>query len=34
MPGVSDSRWAAEGTTPSKIESALREMLIERHAEN
>ena len=34
MPGVSDSRWAAEGTTPSQIESALREMLIERHAEN
>ena len=34
MPGVSDSRWAAEGTTPSQIEAALRDMLIERHAEN
>jgi len=34
MPGVSDSRWAAEGTTPSQIETALRDMLIERHAEN
>jgi glucose-6-phosphate dehydrogenase assembly protein OpcA len=34
MPGVSDSRWAAQGTTPDAIESALREMLKERHAEN
>jgi glucose-6-phosphate dehydrogenase assembly protein OpcA len=34
MPGVSDSRWAAEGTTPAAIEAALREMLKERHAEN
>jgi glucose-6-phosphate dehydrogenase assembly protein OpcA len=34
MPAVSDSRWAAEGTTPGAIESALREMLKERHAEN
>jgi glucose-6-phosphate dehydrogenase assembly protein OpcA len=34
MPGVSDSRWAAEGTTPSEIDNALREMLVERHAEN
>jgi glucose-6-phosphate dehydrogenase assembly protein OpcA len=34
MPGVSDSRWAAEGTTPGAIEAALREMLKERHAEN
>jgi len=34
MPGVSDSRWAAESTTPGAIEAALREMLKERHAEN
>jgi glucose-6-phosphate dehydrogenase assembly protein OpcA len=34
MPGVSDSRWAAQDTTPGEIENALREMLIERHAEN
>ena len=34
MPAVSDSRWAAQGTTPGEIENALREMLIERHAEN
>ncbi len=34
MPGVSDSRWAAQGTTPGAIEAALREMLKERHAEN
>ena len=34
MPGVSDSRWAAQDTTPGEIESALRQMLIERHAEN
>ncbi len=34
MPGVSDSRWAAEGTTPGAIEAALRDMLKERHAEN
>jgi glucose-6-phosphate dehydrogenase assembly protein OpcA len=34
MPGVSDSRWAAQGTTPGEIEAALREMLKERHAEN
>jgi Glucose-6-phosphate dehydrogenase subunit len=34
MPGVSDSRWAAQGTTPGEIEAALRSMLKERHAEN
>jgi glucose-6-phosphate dehydrogenase assembly protein OpcA len=34
VPGVSDSRWAAQGTTPGAIEAALREMLKERHAEN
>jgi hypothetical protein len=34
MPGVSDSRWAAQDTTPSAIEEALRSMLKERHAEN
>src|SRR4029450_4884386 len=34
MPGVSDSRWAAQDTTPADIESALRSMLKERHAEN
>src|SRR5512132_2866876 len=34
MPGVSDSRWAAQDTTPGEIESALRQMLVERHAEN
>ena len=34
MPGVSDSRWAAQDTTPADIETALRQMLTERHAEN
>jgi glucose-6-phosphate dehydrogenase assembly protein OpcA len=34
VPAVSDSRWAAQGTTPGAIEAALREMLKERHAEN
>jgi glucose-6-phosphate dehydrogenase assembly protein OpcA len=34
MPGVSDSRWAAQDTTPGEIEAALRSMLKERHAEN
>jgi glucose-6-phosphate dehydrogenase assembly protein OpcA len=34
MPGVSDSRWAAQDTTPGDIEAALRSMLKERHAEN
>ena len=30
----SDAVWSAEGTTPDAIEAALRELLIERHAEN
>jgi glucose-6-phosphate dehydrogenase assembly protein OpcA len=34
MPGVSDSHWAAQDTTPGQIEEALRRMLKERHAEN
>jgi glucose-6-phosphate dehydrogenase assembly protein OpcA len=34
LPAVSDSRWAAQDTTPGAIEAALREMLKERHAEN
>ena len=34
MPGVSDSRWAAQATNPGEIEAALRGMLTERHAEN
>jgi hypothetical protein len=34
MPGVSDSHWAAQDTTPGAIEEALRNMLKERHAEN
>jgi glucose-6-phosphate dehydrogenase assembly protein OpcA len=34
VPAVSDTRWAAQGTTPADIEAALRQMLIERHAEN
>jgi glucose-6-phosphate dehydrogenase assembly protein OpcA len=34
MPGVSDSRWAAQDTTPGAIEEALRNMLKERHEEN
>jgi glucose-6-phosphate dehydrogenase assembly protein OpcA len=34
MPAVSDSRWAAQGTTPGEIEAAMRAMLNERHAEN
>ncbi len=30
----SDAVWSEEGTTPDAIEAALRELLIERHAEN
>jgi len=30
----SDAVWSGEGTTPDVIEAALRELLIERHAEN
>src|SRR6476659_6171573 len=34
MPGVSDSHWSAQDTTPDAIEAALRKMLFERHSEN
>jgi glucose-6-phosphate dehydrogenase assembly protein OpcA len=34
MPGVTDSVWSAQGTTPGDIEAALRAMLKERHSEN
>ncbi len=34
MPGVSDSHWSAQDTTPDAIEAALRRMLFERHTEN
>jgi len=34
MPGVKDSLWTAQDTTPSAIEAALRELLAERHAEH
>jgi glucose-6-phosphate dehydrogenase assembly protein OpcA len=34
MPGVSDSVWSAQATTPGEIEAALRAMLKERHSEN
>jgi glucose-6-phosphate dehydrogenase assembly protein OpcA len=34
MPAVSDAVWSAQGTTPDAIESALRGLLKERHAEN
>src|SRR5271157_3573693 len=30
----SDAVWSEEGTTPDRIEAALRELLVERHAEN
>jgi glucose-6-phosphate dehydrogenase assembly protein OpcA len=30
----SDAVWSAQGTTPDAIEDALRELLVERHAEN
>jgi glucose-6-phosphate dehydrogenase assembly protein OpcA len=30
----SDAVWSAQGTTPDAIEEALRELLVERHAEN
>ena len=33
MPGVSDSVWSAQDTTPAAVESALRDMLKERHRE-
>lgn len=31
---VSDAVWSAQDTTPDAIESALRDLLVERHAEN
>ncbi|HEX2016160.1 MAG TPA: glucose-6-phosphate dehydrogenase assembly protein OpcA [Solirubrobacteraceae bacterium] len=34
MPGVSDSVWREQDTTPGAIEAALRQLLKERHAEN
>src|SRR5271156_5438476 len=34
MPAVSDSVWSARDTNPGEIESAIRELLIERHAES
>jgi glucose-6-phosphate dehydrogenase assembly protein OpcA len=33
-PAVNDTVWSARDTTPSAIEAALRELLIERHAES
>jgi glucose-6-phosphate dehydrogenase assembly protein OpcA len=34
MPAIDDTVWAAQGTTPTAIEAALRELLAERHAES
>ncbi|HEY1776282.1 MAG TPA: glucose-6-phosphate dehydrogenase assembly protein OpcA [Solirubrobacteraceae bacterium] len=34
MPAVNDTVWSAENTTPAAVESALRELLIERHNES
>jgi glucose-6-phosphate dehydrogenase assembly protein OpcA len=34
MPAVSDAVWSEQGTTPDRIEAALRSLLAERHAEN
>jgi glucose-6-phosphate dehydrogenase assembly protein OpcA len=34
VPGVSDSHWSAQDTTPAAIEAALRDMLKERHEEH
>jgi glucose-6-phosphate dehydrogenase assembly protein OpcA len=34
MPAIDDTVWAAQNTTPTAIESALRELLAERHAES
>ncbi len=31
---TSDAVWSAQGTTPDAIEAALRELLVQRHAEN
>ncbi len=34
MGAVSDTLWSEQGTTPDRIEAALRDLLAERHAEN
>jgi glucose-6-phosphate dehydrogenase assembly protein OpcA len=34
MASVSDAVWSEEGTTPDRIEAALRELLVQRHAEH
>jgi len=34
MPALDDTVWAAEHTTPTEIEAALRELLAQRHAED
>ena len=34
MASKTDAMWSARGTTPDAIEAALRQLLIERHAEN
>jgi glucose-6-phosphate dehydrogenase assembly protein OpcA len=34
MPAVSDAVWSEQGTTPDAIETALRELLAERHSED
>jgi glucose-6-phosphate dehydrogenase assembly protein OpcA len=34
MPAVSDAVWSEQGTTPDRIEAALRGLLAERHVEN
>jgi Glucose-6-phosphate dehydrogenase subunit C-terminal domain/Glucose-6-phosphate dehydrogenase subunit N-terminal domain len=34
MAGVSEAVWSEEGTTPDRIEGALRELLAQRHAED
>ncbi len=34
MATTSDAVWSEQGTTPDAIEAALRELLVERHAEN
>lgn len=34
MSATSDAVWSEQGTTPDAIEAALRELLVQRHAEN
>jgi glucose-6-phosphate dehydrogenase assembly protein OpcA len=34
MHATSDAVWSAQGTAPDEIEAALRQLLVERHAEN